>query len=224
MEFTMISSDGASILLADDHAVVRAGVREALEQRAGWHVCGEAGDGRDAVRMTLDLAPDVLVLDISIPRQNGVQVARDLRRRQSRTEILMFTMHDSEQLVRETLAAGARGYVLKSAPTADLLRGVESLLNHKPYFCPRISETVLRGSQPSPPDEMIAHGAEDLTGRELLVVQMLAESRSNKVIARDLGISVKTVETHRANIMRKLGARSLADLVRYAVRNSLVEP
>ena len=215
-----------TILLADDHSIVRMGLRKALEASGAWKVCGEACNGREALRMTQELAPDLLVLDISMPDLSGVLVARDIRKLRLKTEILVFTMHDSEQLVREVLSASVRGFVLKSAPTETVLQAVASLLTHKPFFCPGITDAVLRGylaPSGSPLGEHLESG-ESLTTRELLIVQLLAESKSNKVIASMLNISVKTVESHRGNIMRKLGAHSLADLVRYAVRNKLIEP
>lgn len=214
-----------TILLADDHSIVRAGLREALESQPGWTICGEASNGRDAVRLARELVPDVMILDISMPDLSGVIVARDVRKLKTHTELLIFTMHDSEQLVREVLSAGARGFVLKSASTENIIAAVGSLLNHKPYFCPGITDAVLRGylSPGGHGLSEVLEGSEALTTRELLIVQLLAESRSNKVIASMLDISVKTVESHRGNIMRKLGAHSLADIVRYAIRNKLIE-
>jgi DNA-binding NarL/FixJ family response regulator len=177
------------------------------------------------VRLAKELVPDVMILDISMPDLSGVIVARDVRKLKTHTELLIFTMHDSEQLVREVFSAGARGFVLKSASTDNIIAAVASLLNHKPYFCPGITDAVLRGYL-SPGGHglgEVIEGSETLTTRELLIVQLLAESRSNKVIASMLDISVKTVESHRGNIMRKLGAHSLADIVRYAIRNKLIE-
>jgi len=160
-----------------------------------------------------------------LPDLSGVLVARDLRKLQSSAEILVFTMHDSEQLVREMLSAGARGFVLKSAPVETIVSAVNSLLHHRPYFCSEISDAVLSGYL-SPRgcrlSELLGDSA-PLTTRELLIVQLLSESRSNKVIASMLDISGKTVESHRSNIMRKLGAHSLADILRYAVRTKLIE-
>lgn len=214
-----------TILLADDHSIVRAGLREALEAQPGWTICGEASNGRDAVRLAKELVPDVMILDINMPDLSGVIVAREVRKLKTRTELLIFTMHDSEPLVREALSAGARGFVLKSASTDNIIAAVSSLLNHKPYFCPGITDAVLRGYL-APGGQGLSEmlgGSEALTTRELLIVQLLAESRSNKAIAAMLDISVKTVESHRGNIMRKLGAHSLADIVRYAIRNKLIE-
>jgi DNA-binding NarL/FixJ family response regulator len=221
----MLSSNSPTILIADDHAIVRAGLRETLTLQPGWTICGEASNGHDAVRMAREQSPDVMILDISMPDLSGVLVAREVRKLKSRTELLIFTMHDSEQLVREVLSAGARGFVLKSALPEILIQAVTSLLNHKPYFCPGITDAVLRGylSPGGPSLSDAIEGSENLTTRELLIVQLLAESRSNKVIASMLDISVKTVESHRGNVMRKLGAHSLADIVRYAIRNKLIE-
>lgn len=222
----MLRAGSSAILIADDHAIVREGLCEAFQARANWKVCGQAETGPQAVRMARELSPDVLVLDISLPELSGVLVAREVRRASQHTEVLIFTMHDSEQLVREALGAGARGYVLKSAPTSDVLRGVEALLQRRAYFCTRVAESVLRGYLMLSDDRNHpAAGSDDpLTGRELLVAQMLAEGRGNKVIASMLGVSAKTIESHRGNIMRKLDAHSLADIVRYAVRHHLIEP
>jgi DNA-binding NarL/FixJ family response regulator len=222
----MVRAGSPTILIADDHAIVREGLCEAFEAREAWTVCGQAETGPQAVRMARELAPDVLVLDISLPELSGVLVAREVRRVSQHTEVLIFTMHDSEQLVREALSAGARGYVLKSAPTSDVLRGVEALLQKRAYFCARIAESVLRGYLMLSDDRhhLLAGSDDPLTGREVLIAQMLAEGRGNKVIASMLGVSAKTVESHRGNIMRKLDAHSLADVVRYAVRHHLIEP
>jgi len=221
----MYTTAPRSIVLADDHAVIRNGLRETLQDRPGWRVVAEADNGRDALRLVREFTPDILVLDISMPDLSGVIVAREVSKISSRTEILIFTMHDSEQLVREVLSAGVRGFVLKTATADHILQGVESLLNRRAYFCPGITNAVLKGYI-APGTRLLGEfieGSETLTTRELLVVQLLSESRSNKAIASMLGISVKTVESHRGHIMRKLGAHSLADIVRYAVRNKLVE-
>ena len=214
------------ILLADDHAVVRQGLRRLLEEQPRWVVCAEAKNGREAVTLCRELMPDVAVLDVSMPELNGLEATRQIRKVSPATEILVYTMHQSEQLVRDMLAAGARGYLLKSDSTPHIIEAVTSLAAHRPYFNVRVSETVLAGYL-----QLIAResGAtqknikETLTGREREILQLLAEGRSNKDVARSLSIGVKTVETHRAAIMRKIGANSIVDLVRYAVRNQIVE-
>jgi DNA-binding NarL/FixJ family response regulator len=213
------------ILVADDHDVVRRGVREMLAGHPGWEVCGEAASGREAMERAAALRPDVVVLDLSLPDLYGLEVARRIRAELPGTEVLVFTMHDSDELLAEVLAAGARGYVLKSDAAKDLLAGVEALAEHLPYFSPPVAERLvsgyLRGGRGTLPEPQ---GADPLTTRERTVVQLLAEGKSHKEIAAALAISARTVETHRANAMRKLGAGSIADVVRYAVRARLVEP
>jgi DNA-binding NarL/FixJ family response regulator len=210
------------ILLADDHDVVRHGLRHLLEQQEGWTVCGEAGGGREAVEMVRRLQPDVAVLDVAMPDLNGLEATRQIRRASARTEVLVFTMHESEQLVREVLAAGAKGYLLKSDAARSIVAAVDALAARRPYFNWKGSETILEGflRAAAAPDGQ-GDGAEPLTPREREIAQMLAEGRSNKEVAGRLDISVKTVETHRSALMRKIGARTVVDIVRYAVRNRL---
>ncbi len=211
------------ILLADDHEVVRRGLVSLLAARPDWQVCGEAQNGREAVAMAVKLKPNLAVLDLSMPELNGLEATRQIRKEVPETEVLVFTMHDSEQFVRDLLAAGARGYVLKSDVTTQLLTAIETVSRHKPFFTSEVAERVLEGFLRL--GEMSATevpGA--LTPREREIVQLLAEARSNKEVAATLGISVKTVETHRASIMRKLGITSIVDLVHYAIRNNLVSP
>src|SRR5262252_491516 len=212
------------ILLADDHDVVRRGLREQLSAHEGWEICGEAGDGREAVRLARKLAPDVAVIDLSMPELNGLEATRQIRRELPRTEVLIFTMHETEQLIREVLSAGARGYVLKSDAGRHLTSAVEALSHHKPFFTARVSQALLDAflKSDAKPDERSVFRT--LTAREREIVQMLAEGKSNKEIANRLSISVKTVETHRAAIMRKLEINSIVELVHYAIRNQLVQP
>jgi DNA-binding NarL/FixJ family response regulator len=211
---------GLRILLADDHDVVRRGLRQLLEQRADWEVCGEAVNGREAVEMASRLMPNVVVLDLTMPELNGLEATRQIRKSQPSTEVLIFTMHESEQLIGEVLAAGARGYLLKSDAAGLIVSAVETLAKHKPYFDSKVSETILDGYLRRPEVREKAK-ADLLTAREREIVQLLAEGKNNKQIAGLLGISFKTVETHRATVMRKLDAHSVVDIVRYAVRNKL---
>jgi len=210
------------ILLADDHDVVRHGLRHLLEQQEGWTVCGEASGGREAVERARRLQPDVAVLDVAMPDLNGLEATRQIRRASARTEVLVFTMHESEHLVREVLAAGAKGYLLKSDAARSIVAAVEALAARRPYFNWKVSEAILEGflRAAAAPDGR-GDGAEPLTPREREIAQLLAEGRSNKEVAGRLGISVKTVETHRSALMRKIGARTVVDIVRYAVRNRL---
>lgn len=211
-----------SILLADDHDIVRQGIRRLLEREAHLQICGEATSGRDAVRKAADLRPDVVILDLTMPELNGLDATRQIRRATPDVEVLIFTMHATEQLVREVAAAGARGYVLKSDRTSQLVAAVRALAEHRPYFTTAPTEAILNGyAQPGFNGE-IQSGA--LTPREREVVQLVTEGKSNKEVAEALRLSVKTVETHRSSIMRKLGISSVVDLVRYAIRNKIVEP
>ena len=209
------------ILLADDHEVVRQGLRRLLEARPGWEICGEAGTGREAVEKASQLKPDVVVLDYSMPGLNGAEAARQIIQRVPRAEVLILTMHSSEDLIRGALEAGARAYVLKSDAGRDLISAVHALVEHKAFLSSGASgpvlDSYLRGAQPSASQH-------SLTPREREILQLVAEGRSNKEIATTLTISTKTVEAHRANLMRKLRLTSVGALVRYAVRNQIIEP
>ncbi len=212
------------ILLADDHDVVRQGLRRLLEEQPGWVVCGEAVNGRQAVTMCQELTPSVAVLDVSMPELNGLEATRQIRKVSPATEILVFTMHQSEQLVRDMLSAGARGYLLKSDASRNIVEAIGSLAAHRPYFNMRVSETILAGYlQAMAHDGPQRRSGDPLTPREREILQLLAEGKSNKEVARRLEIGVKTVEAHRAALMRKIGANSIVDVVRYAVRNQIVQ-
>lgn len=207
------------ILLADDHELVRQGLRAMIEGQSGWQVCGEATTGREAVTQARELKPDIVVMDFTMPELNGMEATRQIRAALPRTEVLILTMHESEELVREVLAAGARGYVLKSDAGRALVDALKALADHKPYFTSKISALVLDGYLNPTTRENSA-----LTPREREIVQLVAEGRSTKELADRLGISPKTAETHRTNIMRKLNMHSVSEVVRYAIRNKLVEP
>jgi DNA-binding NarL/FixJ family response regulator len=206
------------ILIADDHDVVCSGLRLILQAHPNWQVVAEAADGKEAILKAIETKPDVAVLDYSLPLVNGVEATRQIRARLPRIEVLIFTMHDNEALIQELLKAGARGYLLKSDASRCLIAAIESLETHKPFFTARVTEALLK-SFLTRPDRM----GSTLTHRERGVVQLIAEGHTNKEIAQLFNISVKTVETHRATVMRKLELSSSADLVRYAVRNKLVE-
>ena len=209
------------ILLADDHEIVRQGVRMLIEKEPGWEVCAEAADGRKAVALAEKLTPDVVVLDMGMPELNGLEAARQIKRALPKTEVLIFTGEESEQLIHEVFATGARSYILKSELSEHLVAAIRALGGHKPYFTKRISEVVfaryLDGASGAGHDK-----TEGLTPREREIVQLLAEGKSNKEVGAALGISIKTVETHRATTMRKLRMDSFADLVRYAIRNKII--
>jgi DNA-binding NarL/FixJ family response regulator len=206
------------ILIADDHDVVRSGLRSILETHPNWEVVAEAADGKEAILKAIEAKPDVAVLDYSLPLVNGVEVTRQIRARLRRTEVLIFTMHDNETLIQELLKAGARGYLLKSDASRYLIAAIESLAVHKPFFTASVSEALLESFL-----TRTRQAGSTLTNRERSVVQLIAEGHTNKEIAHLLNISIKTVETHRASVMRKLDLSSSADLVRYAIRNKLVE-
>ncbi len=211
------------ILIADDHELVRNGLRTVLEKQPGWKVCGEAVNGRQAVELAKELGPDVIVLDITMPELNGLEATRQICKALPKAEVLILTMHESEQLVSEVLTAGARGYILKADTSRLLVSAIESLSRHHPFFTGKVSEVVLGGYlKPG----VSTKGADKvfavLTAREREIVQLLAEGKSNKEVAVALGVSVKTVDAHRANVMHKLDLHSVTDLVRYAVRNQII--
>jgi DNA-binding NarL/FixJ family response regulator len=212
------------ILVADDHDIIRRGLKELLTARPGWEVCAEAKTGREAVTLAEQLKPDVVVMDISMPDLNGLEAARKIRKSLPKCEILILTLHFSDQLVREIVEAGVRAYIMKSDADRDLVAAVEALSNHRPFFTARAADMLLDGfvrpHATVDPDAVIRNR---LTAREREIVQLLAEGKSSKEVAVSLGISVKTAETHRANIMRKLELHSVSELVRYAVRNQIIE-
>lgn len=212
------------ILIADDHELVRKGLKLVLESRPGWTVCGEARHGREAVEKARECRPDIVIMDLTMPELNGLEATRQIRASLPETEVLILTMHHSEHLVREVLSAGARGYLLKSDAGEAVFDAVEALVRHRPYFTPCVSD-VLLASYLHPERNMGPRGAAQvLTPRETEVVQAIAEGKSSKEIARALGISEPTAETHRANLMRKLDVHSVSEIVRYAIRNRLIEP
>lgn len=214
------------ILIADDHDLMRRGLKSLLESRPGWSICAEAHTGREAVTKAEELKPDIVILDITMPELNGLEAARRILKASPNSEILVLSVHYSDQLIRDILDAGIRGYIVKSDSDRDLIVAVEALANHKPFFTPRATELILhnfnnRSSSPSELPEIIGNR---LTSREREIVQLLSEGKSSKEVASVLSISVKTAETHRANIMRKLEIHSVSELVRYAVRNQIIEP
>jgi DNA-binding NarL/FixJ family response regulator len=232
MELPVSSSDRAirspavktRILLVDDHELVRKGLRALLETSEINEICGEAKDGREAIEKARQLRPDVVVLDVCMPELNGLEAAREIKRAVDGAEVLALTVSDSEQMAQELLKAGVCGYLLKSDAGRDLVKGVESLREHRPFFTSKIAKMVLEGYLRAMADSSSADGSGvNLTDRERQIVQLLAEGKSNKEIAELLQITVKTVETHRANVMHKLNLHSIGDLVRYAIRNEIIE-
>jgi DNA-binding NarL/FixJ family response regulator len=212
------------ILIADDHDLMRRGIKGMLQSHAGWEICGEAHTGREAVTKAQELKPDIAILDISMPDLNGVDAARRIRKESPNTEILILSVHYSDQLIRDILEAGVRGYIVKSDSDRDLIIAVETLANHKPFLTPRATEVMLTNFKEGRMRSELPTSLRDrLTSREREIVQLLAEGKSSKEVASSLCISVKTAETHRANIMRKLQLHTVSELVRYAVRNQIVE-
>jgi DNA-binding NarL/FixJ family response regulator len=213
------------ILIADDHEVVRRGLSALLQAQEGWEVCGEASDGREAVEKAKLLKPDFVILDIGMPNLNGLAATRQLTQHDPNFKIIVLTITDSDHVIREALDAGARGFVLKSDAVRDLVSAIDALQRGQMFFTPRVNELVLagflekgtvspRGAPPRFPS---------LTPREREVIQLLAEGKSSKEVASVLNLSTKTAETHRSNIMRKLGFHSIRDLVLYAVKNNIIQ-
>src|SRR5579864_2212931 len=213
------------ILLADDHEIVRRGLRSLLERHEGWEVCGEAENGREALDKAIALKPDVVILDIGMPSLNGLDTTRQLLQMDSNSKVIVLTITDSDQVIREALDAGARGFVLKSDAARDLVSAVEALQHKRMFFTPRVNDLVLAGfldkghaiSRNEPPS------LPTLTAREREITQLLAEGKSSKEVACLLNLSTKTVETHRSNIMRKLSFHSIRDLVVYAIKNNIIQ-
>ena len=213
------------ILLADDHEIVRRGLCALLQKHEGWEVCGEASDGREAVQKAKQLKPDVVIVDIGMPNLNGLDATRQLLQYDPNFRIIVLTVSDADQVIREALDAGARGFVLKSDAARDLVAAIEALQTKRMYFTPRVNELLLAGflekghtmSRNHPPS------LPTLTAREREITQLLAEGRSSKEAAALLNLSTKTVETHRSNIMRKLNLHSIRDLVVYAIKNKLIQ-
>lgn len=210
------------ILVADDHDVMRLGIRELLSTREGWEICAEARDGREALAKTGELKPDIVILDVNMPELNGIEAAKRIRKKFLNTEVLIISFDYSDNLIRQIIDAGARGFVVKADSERDLIAAVEALSNHRPYFTPRAADVTLgrvRGEGPG----FREFAGNRLTPRELEIVHLLAEGKSSKEVAQSLSISIKTADTHRANIMRKLDLHSVTELVRYAVRNQIVK-
>jgi len=210
-------------LVADDHEIVRRGLLSLIQTQPAWEVCGEAGDGRQAVELAKQLRPDIVILDIGMPMLNGLEATRQILRDNPRTRVLILTITDTDQAVRAVLDAGARGFLLKSDAARDLVSAIDALQYNKTFFTARVAEMVLSGYRGTYGTEKKDLLLPNLTSREREVVQLLAEGRSTKEVASHLNLSVKTAETHRSNIMRKLGLHSVSELVLYAVRNNIIQ-
>jgi DNA-binding NarL/FixJ family response regulator len=212
------------ILIADDHEIVRRGLTSLLSSRPGWVVCAEASTGREAVALAAQHGPDIVVMDISMPGLNGLEATRQIRKMLPKTDVLILSLHYSDQVVREVLDSGARAYILKSDASHDLLSAIEALSDQRTFFTSGAAQVLIDGfcnpASAAQPSLM----RKSLSAREREIAQLLAEGNSSKEVAVVLGISVKTAETHRANIMRKLEIHSVSELVRYAVKNNMIEP
>ncbi len=213
------------ILLADDHEIVRRGLCALLEKHEGWEVCGEASSGREALELAKQLKPDIVILDIGMPSLNGLATSKQLLQYDPSFKIIILTITDSDQVIREALNAGARGFVLKSDAARDLVSAVEAVASKRMFFTPRVNDLVLAGflEKGRPISTNEPPSLPTLTARECEITQLLAEGKSSKEVASLLNLSTKTVETHRSNIMRKLGVHSIRDLVVYAIRNNIIQ-
>jgi DNA-binding NarL/FixJ family response regulator len=221
----MVDLKSLRILIADDHEIIRRGLRSLLSSRPGWVICAEAATGREAISKAAEHRPDIVVMDIAMPVLNGLEATRKIRKMLPKTQVVILSLHYSDLLVREVLDSGARSYILKSDASRDLFHAVEALAQHRTFFTSGAAQILVDGfCSPSPTAEQPALMRKSLSTREREIVQLLAEGKSSKEVAVVLGISVKTAETHRANIMRKLEMHSVSELVRYAVKHCMIEP
>jgi DNA-binding NarL/FixJ family response regulator len=211
------------IVVADDHPLMRRGICDLLESEPGWKVVAEASNGREAVEAMTGSKPDILVIDLAMPELNGLTATREILRALPKTGVVLLTMHKTEQVIREVLESGARGFVLKSDAGQNLVAAVKTVAAGKPFFTPNVADVVLKGYLRSNSKSGSRANLPVLTTRELQVMQLLAEGKANKAVANAMQISVKTVEAHRSNINRKLSFKTTSDLVRYAVRNGIVD-
>ena len=215
-------SSKVRILIADDHGIVRKGLRLQLEQNTQFHVVGEATDGREAVRMAEELKPDVVIMDIAMPNLNGIQATAQIVKRNPQVGVIILSMHSDESYLTRTLTAGAKGYLLKDNADVDLYRAVQVVAQGKPFFSPAIANTLLEDYMRQLQQRGLQDTYDLLTGREKEILQLLAEGKSNKEVASSLNLSPNTVETHRTRIMQKLDLHSAADIVLYAVRKKII--
>jgi two-component system, NarL family, response regulator NreC len=211
------------VLLGDDHAMLRQGLRKILEDRHDWRVVGEAGNGRDAVREALDLKPDVAVLDIGMPLLNGLEATRQIVRHAPSVRVLILSMHSDHAYVSQAVQAGAKGYILKESAAAELIEGISALASGKSFFSPAVAQVVFDDYTRRLTDKGITDPYDSLSDREREILQLVAEGRSSKEIAEVLSISPATVETHRAHLLQKLGLHNTVQVVRYAARRGIVQ-
>jgi two-component system, NarL family, response regulator NreC len=211
-----------SILLADDHSIVRKGLRSALEEETGYEIVGEAANGREAVRLAEQLGPDVAIVDIGMPQLNGIEASAQIQKVSAKTRVLILSMHSDETYILRALTAGARAYLLKDTAENDVLAAVRAVVQGKSYFSPAISKTLLEDYVRFLRQRGLQDSYDLLTDREKEILQLLAEGNSNKEVANVLGVGVSTVETHRTNLMQKLNLHSTAEIVLYAVRKRII--
>ena len=211
------------ILLADDHKVLRSGLRRILEEQTDLEVVGEAADGREAVELAGQLHPDIVVMDIGMPKMNGMEATRQIMQRNPKLNVLILSMYSDENYVVQTLRAGARGYLLKDSAEDELIYAVRTVNSGVPYFSPRIARMLVGDSMQRLRNECVDDTYELLTPREREVLQLIAEGKSNKEVAAALFVSPTTIETHRARIMDKLDLHSTAEIVLYAVRKGIIQ-
>ena len=222
---TAVSTPKVRILIADDHPLIREGTRGVLTQEPGWEVCGQAATGREAVTQARALKPDVVLLDMTMPELNGLDAAIQIRRERPETEIAILSSYGSEDVIRRAFEAGAKSFIVKTETEEFLVEAVKALARHKPFFTPRVSRILSSTFLASPEgDRAEPESGEFLSGREREVLQLIAEGNTNKEVAAALDISTRTAENHRASILRKLNLDTVADAVRYAIRNKMIEP
>jgi len=211
-----------SVLIADDHEIVRRGLRALIHEQPGWQVVAEATDGREAVAKAEEFKPDVAILDITMPSLNGLEATRQIAKLSPRTKVLILSIHESDQLIHKLVGAGARGYILKADAGRHFITAVKTLLANKTFFTPKVAQKLMDGHLDKVP-KASEEEFSPITGRQREVLQLLAEGKSSKEVASILGITLKTAETHRSNLMRRLNCHSVTELVRYAIRNQIVE-
>ena len=210
------------ILLADDHGIVRRGLRSLLESEPGVVVVGEAADGLEALRLATETAPDILILDVAMPKMNGIEVASRVQKLEGAPRVIILSMHTDESYIIRALAAGARGYLLKEATDEALIPAIRSVMSGKPFFSPAVAAVLMEDYVRQLQSRGLTDSYHLLTDREKQVLQLLAEGRSNKEVATLLDLGVSTVETHRANLMQKLNLHNTAEIVLYAVRKGII--
>ena len=210
------------LLIGDDHTLMRQGLRKILEERADWQVVAEVGDGREAIRLAVDLKPHVAILDVGMPMLNGIDAAQQIVKRAPGTRVLMLSMHSDEAYVTRAMQAGATGYMLKDSADKDLLKGAESVAAGQAFFSPAIAQLMLDDYSRRVSGKTVVDRYETLSAREREIFQLIAEARTNREVAELLGISPATVETHRARILQKLDIHNTAELVLYAVRRGII--